>query len=172
MIDNVRLPILDVKRVIEETEYAGYAERVAKLDDILDRLGTKRYCAIECSCSPVGCCDYNAHFAFNEEFRELQELEALGNGWNPDSYKTHDKTGCKFHSLESGCYLGSLKSDLCVGSLCTELEIHLKNQYGDNPVTRQFIRRAELVFCAIGGESVYNRLDAAIFAGEALLENA
>lgn len=151
-------------RIIED-----YTARTARLDVILDKL-TKYFCANTCKEGIEGCCMFNAYkFDVLEEMLELQEEEALKNGWETEGSK------CKYHSA-TGCKLTLFKPPVCINFLCTDLKNHIEEKYGINGrIFASLIGKANS-FCLNQTpkerENLFSYMDKGIYLGEKLAESA
>jgi hypothetical protein len=99
-----------------------YTAKAENLDEVLTDL-TKYFCADSCSSSPNGCCGLSFYKqGVPEEFKVLQEQEAISNGWTkPGKY-------CTYHT-DQGCSLTKYKPPFCLGYICGDLENHLIDFY-------------------------------------------
>jgi hypothetical protein len=142
-----------------------YAERTAKLDEVLNNL-TREFCAEKCLSGPIGCCQGQCYQSFEvpKEMLQLQEQQAIENGWKP-----HNEPVCKYHS-ETGCSLTTLKSPLCIGYICRHLAVNLGKQFKGKESFFNFWKSMESMAANSFNEGTILNLEKAIDSGRKLVE--
>ncbi len=143
-------------------EYAVFGRQIDEIVGVI----SKAYCAQHCANPPVGCCHILGYDLglVPEVMLELQRLEALRRGWQPNS----DDQKCRYHTA-TGCVLALFKSPACVGYLCEPLVARLRVER-PGPELDHFLR-ALSVFnnCDLDRRKVFRAMRATIESGRALI---
>lgn len=159
----------DIESLIESLEYEPYKKylSVVKGFNRLFEIMIKGYCS-NCPDGSAGCCVDDYHkWNFPKDLIELQQIEAIKNGWE----KHGEYNKCKYHN-DSGCKLDLLKPPFCVAFICPDLQEVLINTYGPSENLDEFFNcLGNITYMLFDGfESRLDNLERALEYGNKIIE--